>query len=197
MIFHEFDKIGKDLFSQALNNSHSGNISIRQGSRIIVTASGSMLHRLEISDLVTAPIFSDHDDLKPFFSGLAKKPSLETDVHRAVYKMTDALAIVHAHPPFTVTVADSADFIVPLDAEGSYYFKKIPVISAEKTIGSDEIAQRLPRILLKNRVPLAAVKGHGVFSCGLNLKDAYKWISSLENSCKLIVLKRAFKNHSY
>lgn len=198
-IFHTFDSIGKDLFNQSLNNSHSGNMSIRRANKILITASGSMLHRLSPSDLIELSINSkmdaslDNPSSRAYFSNI-KAPSIETVVHKSIYLKTDADAVVHAHSPFTVTIAQNSDSIIPFDAEGAYYFQEIPVVTARTTIGSEDIAELVPEIMLKNRIPLVVVRGHGVFSCGRNLVEAYKWISSLENSSRLLLLKNMYRD---
>lgn len=181
MIYQEFDAIGRDLFAHALNNSHSGNISALQGGRITITASGSMLHRLGWQDLVEVGI----NDTAP------SRASRELVVHREIYRRTNALAVVHAHPPFTIALAAQMNPIVPEDAEGAYYFGAIPVIDVSQAIGSDEVAERVPAEMVEKRTPLVVVRNHGVFSAGLTLWDAYQWISSLEHSCRILMMKSA------
>jgi L-fuculose-phosphate aldolase len=64
----------------------------------------------------------------------------------------------------------------------------IPVMSASLTVGSDEVAEKLP-LLLQN-YKAAIVRGHGSFAVGQMLEEAYQWTSSLEASCKMLYLHR-------
>jgi len=57
-------------------------------------------------------------------------------------------------------------------------------------VGSEETVRLLPSFLNGENV-VAVVKGHGSFAIGQNLEEAYKYTSSLENSCKIIVAVRA------
>ncbi|PKK91474.1 MAG: fuculose phosphate aldolase [Candidatus Wallbacteria bacterium HGW-Wallbacteria-1] len=182
MIYPEFDRVGRDLFDHTMNNSHSGNISILQGGRITITASGSMLHRLRRDDLVEVGI----NDLTP------SRASRELIVHRAIYRETNATAIVHAHPPYTVAISEDLEAIVPVDAEGAYYFGSIPVVSVGNAIGSDEVAGIVPVTLLKMGSPIVVVRNHGVFSVGRSLNEAFQWISSLEHSSRIIFIRSAY-----
>ena len=51
-ILPQFQRVGHDLFSRGLVSSHSGNLSIRAGERLIITRQGSMLAHLSEQDLV-------------------------------------------------------------------------------------------------------------------------------------------------
>ena len=114
--------------------------------------------------------------------------STEIKIHRAIYRSTSALAVVHAHPPAAVALSFLSDEIRPIDTEGIYYFKSIPVIATELTVGSDEVAERLPPILQDYKV--AVLRGHGSFAVGQMLEEAFQWTSSLEATCRVILYAR-------
>ncbi|MCL5058480.1 MAG: aldolase [Actinobacteria bacterium] len=176
-----FQQIGRDLFQSGLNNSHSGNISVRFGDRIIITRRGSMLGHLQVGDLIETGLDKNDSNIT-----LA---STEIRVHRAIYKGTPALAIVHAHPPHAISLSLAEDEIIPVDSEGSYLLHKIPVIHAEHTIGSEELEQSLPEMLKEYKAVM--VRGHGSFAVGQLPEEAYQWTSSLEHSSRIIMLTRA------
>jgi L-fuculose-phosphate aldolase len=115
--------------------------------------------------------------------------STEIGVHRAIYKKTSALAVVHAHPPCAVSLSLLEDEIIPVDSEGSYLTHRIPVIDAEFAIGSSELEEMLPEVLKKYR--LAMIRGHGSFATGQLLEEAYQLTSSLEHSCRIICISRS------
>jgi len=91
MILSQFQTVGRDLFTKGLVSSHSGNLSIRLGERIIITRRSSRLGCLEEHDLIETGL-SKNDRNTPL-------ASVELAVHRAIYQQTSALAIVHAPPP--------------------------------------------------------------------------------------------------
>jgi len=92
-MYELFREVGRDLFLAGHVTARHGNLSVRDGDRIYITRSGSMLSRLEPSDIITTRIEpSDRD----------RGCSRELVVHRAVYLATDATAICHAHPPHTM-----------------------------------------------------------------------------------------------
>jgi len=173
----EFAGIGRTLFEAGLNNSHSGNMSVRLGDRVLITRRGSMLGDLTETDLIDVGLNADD-------SGIALA-STEVNVHRAVYAATSHLAVVHTHPKTATALSMGRENIVPADDEGRYYFKRIPVLGARATIGSTELEQKLP-VLLKD-FPVVMVRGHGAFAAGGSLEEGLQYTHSLEWSCEILM----------
>jgi len=179
----DFQKFGRDLFLAGLNSSHSGNLSVRCGDRVIITRRGAMLGHLEGRDLIETGLEKNDSNII-----LA---STEIRVHRAIYKGTTALAIVHAHPVHAIALSLLEDEIIPLDSEGAYLLHKVPVLSAEHTIGSKELEEKLPALLKEYKIVM--IRGHGSFAVGQVLEEAYQWTSCLEHSCRITCLTHTFK----
>lgn len=112
--------------------------------------------------------------------------STEIGVHRAIYQETSALAVIHAHTPYAISLSIVRDEIVPIDDEGRYHLKKVPVLDVKESIGSEEVEKRIPPVL--QDYPAAIVRGHGTFALGENLEEAYNWITVVESICKVIYL---------
>ena len=185
MYFNAFRQVGNDFFVAGLNNSHSGNLSIRQNDELmVITRTGCMLHHIDHPDLITTSI--THDDSQ------TPKASRELPVHRSIYLHTNAKAIVHAHSPHVVAESLSGKHIennrlMLKDAEGLYYFPKgIPVIEAKNAIASNEVAELVIPAFKDSKIVI--VKGHGVFSIGETLEEAYHWVTGLEHSTKILFL---------
>jgi len=164
--------IGRDLFLRGLISSHAGNMSVRKGRTIWITRRGSMLGRLRMEDMVGVDI--EKTDAHVLMA------SSELAIHRAVYETTSALAFIHAHPPYATLLSMMRDEIIPIDSEGSYLFKKVPVVIVEKTIGSQEAGGVISEALQDYK--LVMMRGHGSFARGDVLEDAYMYTSSLEAS---------------
>jgi len=174
-IFRIFDKIGKHLVHQGLNTSHSGNISIRSGGKIIIKRRAAMLGNLEPEDLVECAL--EEEDSGSLIA------STELGVHRAIYKETDAMAVIHAHIPYGVTLSLIEDEITCIDAEGFALYKKVPVIEVEIPAGAYYTAIEVPKVL-KN-YPFVIVRGHGIFAKGMTLEDALQNVTGAEQSAKI------------
>ena len=172
----QFQTFGSDLFYRGLTSSHGGNISVRMGDRIIITRTGAMLAHLNEKDLIEIGLEEDDSNIM-----LA---SSELVVHREIYQNTSALAIVHVHPPYAVALSMIVeDAIFPVDSEGSYLFRKVPVMHTETTVGSKDVARIAAKVLREYKIFM--LRGHGCFSIGPVLEEAFQWCSSLEESCKI------------
>jgi L-fuculose-phosphate aldolase len=177
----QFQMFGNDLFLRGLTSSHGGNMSVRMGDRIIITRTGAMLGHLTETDLIETGLEENDSNVM-----LA---SSELVVHCAIYKNTSALAIVHVHPPHAVALSlVEQDEIIPVCNEGSYCFKKIPIIQTELTTGSKEVAKLASHWLREYK--LIMLRGHGCFSTGPVLEEAYQWCVSLEEACRVLYYLR-------
>ena len=174
--FKSFELVGKDLSNRGLVASHAGNLSIKSGKKIIITRRASMLGWLTPEDLVVTDLEEEDS-----FSGLLA--STETGVHRAIYKHTDAMAVIHAHSPCCVALSLIEDEITCLDAEGIFLYKKIPVVECNVPAGASEAAEKVPPIL-KN-YPVTVVRAHGVFAKGTTLEDALQNVTGTEQSADI------------
>ena len=162
-----------------LNDSHSGNISVRSGADFWISPTGACADTLEADALVRCPL----DSTPP------PGASLDAPLHRAVYlKNPIAGAVLHSHGPYSVAVTLSGQDFVPVDFEGQYYFSRIPVLD----IPYADYLQKSPQLVSEQlaRYPVVVVRGHGVYACAENLNLAYKWTCSFELSAKTWLLAR-------
>ena len=178
-MFEQFATIGRDLFVSGAVSSHGGNMSVRLGDRVLITRRGSMLGRLTERDVIETAL--EHDDSEIALA------STEIVVHRAIYAKTNALAIVHAHPVHTIMRSLIEDEIVPIDSEASYLLHKVPVYSLPLTVGSGEVAEAVSEGLKEYKC--VVLRGHGPFAIGTVLEEAFQWVSTLEQACKLLDLR--------
>jgi L-fuculose-phosphate aldolase len=174
-IFEMFRQIGRDLYVASLISSHGGNLSIRLGDRVVIKRRGAMLGNLQPNDLVETGL--EKND-----SGVALA-STELLVHRTVYQQTPALAIVHCHPRTAIAFSLSRDEFVPIDNEGSYLLKKVPVVTEEFASGTPEMAEKVAGALQNYKIVI--LRGHGSFATGQTLDEAFQWSSTLEESCQI------------
>jgi L-fuculose-phosphate aldolase len=176
-LFEQFRDIGRDIFDAGLTSSHGGNMSVRLGDRIIIKRRGAQFRRLVPEDFIETKLYEKD-------SGLMRA-STELIVHREIYLRTSALAVIHCHPRIAIALSLSRDEIIPIDNEGSYLLRKIPVVSVEFASGSREMAETVAEALQGYKVIMQ--RGHGCFSIGETLEDAYQWVSALEEVSDIIL----------
>ncbi|TNF47770.1 fuculose phosphate aldolase, partial [bacterium] len=163
-----------------LNNTHSGNMSMRVNDEVIITRHGAMLGDLGEEDLVVLGLDDAGED--------ASYASTEFELHRSIYLGSAALAVIHTHPRSATALSLMDDEIVPIDLEGCYYFQRVPVTAVDTDPASEELRQAIT-LQLRER-PLAVVKGHGAFAAAQNLEKCLQISHSLEWSCDIILRSR-------
>lgn len=198
-LLRRFKKVGAALMRADLNNTHSGNISLRDPGdpeRFFITASGAMCGSLEPEEIVPVR-FSDMS-----WSG-ARKPSSETNTHRRVLELPGAAACVHCHAKAATAVSlepastpvflhpsaaggdDETRLFQPVDFFGAGLIGAAPVAAFTRAVGSIEMEQRIPCAL--RRAPLTLAAGHGPFARGGSLEECLHYLSVLENSALVAI----------
>jgi len=179
----QFQSVGHDLFSQGLVSSHSGNLSIRLGDRIIITRRGCRLGCLEEHDLIETGV-SENDRFTPL-------ASTELAAHRAIYQETPALAIIHAHPSHAIALSLGETEIVPSDVEGLSIVNQVPVLGWHMEVKIGGLVDIIAQALKQHRIVM--VHGHGSFAIGQLLEEAYNYTTTLEASCQVICVLRSLE----
>lgn len=176
LILSTLAEVGADLYQAGLVSSHGGNLSVRSGTDMWITGTGTMLGRLRERHI--ALVHADGSHLGP-------PPSSDTLLHSTIYALGGAAAgaIVHAHPHHAIALSFDTDLFVPIDLEGQLHLKEVPVIEQ----GLNQTAQ-LAAALQKNVVAL--LRGHGAYARGGTLWEALHWITALEESAHIAWLRR-------
>jgi len=186
MLLTQFQTLGRDLFARGLVSSHSGNMSIRLGDRLIITRRGCQLGCLEENDLIETGI-NKNDRSTPL-------ASTELPVHRAIYQTTSAQAIIHAHPPHTVALSLTETEVVPKCTEGLATLGQVPVLGWHMEVRSKRMAGMIARSLKEHQIIM--VHGYGSFAIGQLLEEAYKYTTTLEESCQVLCLLKSLGAHT-
>ncbi len=162
------------LRQYGLNDSHSGNLSVRCGNDYWITPSGACADTLEADALVRCSMDADP----------ASGASLDAPLHRLVYQRTPGASVVmHSHGAHSVAMTLGGDDFVPVDFEGQYYFPRIPVLSIAYADYLEKAPAAVAEALAEHLV--AVVRGHGVYAAAENMNLAYKWTCSFELSAKI------------
>ena len=179
-MYNDFIQFGKMLWDAGLIHLTSGNISLRKGSVIYVTRTGSLLGALTANDIVTVNLENTLRD---------KGASSETPVHRAIYLANPEIqSVVHAHPPHATALSLDYHTIKPIDSD-SLYIPEVPVLTnCPYGEGSKCVAAEFP-ILFKNH-HVSIIGGHGAFSVGKDIREATARLSMMENQCRLLFMRR-------
>ena len=171
------------LYDKSLITVLSGNASVKCGEGFLITPSGVPKHK--ISQLT----FVDLNDL----SWRGPKPSIEYRMHAFIYKNSDARAVVHAHNPLTVLLADLHEEALDpsLYVESRYAIRKIAVVERLEA-GSLELAEAVGR-KVREGADLVVLKGHGVIAWGNDAYDALNKVEAIEYVARLQLHEKCLK----
>ncbi len=176
-LYRAFFEVGEDLFAQGLISAIAGNFSVREGEGLWITRRGVRKNRLAPGDLVWLPLDPD-----PERDAAA---SVELPLHRAVYRATDAGAVVHAHPRTAVALSFGQEAIRPIDLEGRVLLEEVPVYDPAQKSASEEAARAVAEGL--SRRPVMMLRGHGAFARGRDLFEAYARLTVLEEAAQILL----------
>ncbi|MEV0603325.1 S-methyl-5-thioribose-1-phosphate isomerase [Streptomyces sp. NPDC050315] len=192
-------RFSRDLYERGWMPGTSGNLSVRlpgPGNHALITASGRDKGELTPRDMLRVDAETgertEPTDLRP---------SAETAIHTAVYRTTDARAVIHVHSPYATAVASlygdtSGTASVPLEryellkglglADPSRTalpvfanWPDVPRIAAEVAAHLGRTEQPAPGLLITD---------HGVTVWGSDLSQARNRLECLESICQLMLL---------
>lgn len=168
------------LYALGWMRGTSGNVSLRAGARLLVTASGvdkSMLgdeHVVEVDALGAA------------MPGQARKASAEARVHAAILDAAHAGAVVHVHAMSGVLAAARWPHGVPLvDAEqlkGIGRAAEGDLVTVPVVANSQDMADLSARVVsaMDAGVPCVIVAQHGIYTWADSLEEAVARTESLD-----------------
>lgn len=173
-------KTGVILYNKDLIYATNGNISVRNGKDIYITATG----------LCKADLKSD-DILRVNTSGKVAKgaPSIELNMHLGIYKnRKDINAVILAHPFFTnlIGIQPGALNLSALP-DMEKHLKDVDFIRSIKP-GSAELAKAVTAAIKKTDI--IVIHRYGAVTAGSDLSDARYKLERLEYLAKFLVFKQ-------
>lgn len=166
----ELVAVGATLSRRELIRGREGNLSCRLDDRtILLTPRGADKGRLLPSDLIRCRLDQPPPD----------QASTEAPTHMAVYRRCpEVRALVHAHPPALLALAARGRRPDPeLLEEGKVLVPRLELLLPMPP-GSGRLAEACATAL--TRVPVAVVRGHGVFCTGDDVWQALERVQVVE-----------------
>ena len=159
----------------------AGNLSIRDGDRVLITPRGAELGAVDPRDLVDVAL-ADGTVAAGNGSHPPSRPSSETPLHRSIYAMCDAGAIVHTHAHYCTVLSTLVDELPAIHYAISAFGGPVRVARYE-TFGTDALARSVCEALHDRRGALMA--NHGAVVAGRDIEHAValaiqlEWLASI------------------
>ncbi|UTF50405.1 TrmO family methyltransferase [Desulfomicrobium sp. ZS1] len=165
---------GRDGWQRGLFAGFNGNVSMRQGERVIITATGSAKGHLSPKDLAVV-------DLATGTPLSSVRASSELAVHLDIYRnQPQAKAIVHTHPPKLLALSLRGEgplLDLPL-FEGRVFADKLTRVPAHRP-GTPELAQAVG--LASRDFEAVFMDNHGLVCWGGSMIQALGLSEELES----------------
>lgn len=162
---------GQRLVTDRLVYGSAGNLSIRIGDKIVMSPSGLNY------DVITTEHVNVLAADGTILDGTGKRSS-EWPMHRRVYDLTDAGAVIHTHSPFGVTVGTICDEIPAVHYSVLRLGGPTVRVAAYTTFGSDGLAENVTGALEGRFACL--LQNHGAVAYGADIGEAYDRVQLIE-----------------
>ena len=174
-------------YERGLTTSTGGNFSMRVGSVMLITPSGLDKSSLKAEDIAEVDIETGKN-LTP-----DKKLSIETEMHRLIYKKRpDCVSVMHSHPTFCCLYSASNESIdTTLIAESWYLLDRVVKIPYA-LMGTKELAERVSDYAGRGGHAFL-LENHGALCIGKSPLNAFDRLECLEQAAKLSALSHLVK----
>lgn len=165
----------------------AGNVSVRDGDRVWVTASGIDL--ATCTDEHVTEVDLDGRVVDGRFA-----PTSEIDLHLGIYADTSTTAVVHSHAPWSTAVACVLDELPVLHYQ-QMSLGGVVRVAPYATFGTPELADHVREALVDRQAALMA--NHGSVAIGLSLDKAVEhallleWLAVLHHRAHALGTPRA------
>jgi L-fuculose-phosphate aldolase len=158
------------MVREGLADGMSGNLSARAGGLIAITPSGAPYEDMAPADICL---------VRPGDGSTAAggRPSTETPMHLAVYRATDAEAIVHTHSPFVIALSTVLDEL-PAVHYAMAGLGGLVRVAPYARFGTQELADGAVAALAGRTAVI--LRNHGSLAYGTSLGQAYDRARTLE-----------------
>ena len=175
----------KRLYNRGLTTPSGGNISIRRGNLVFITA--SQIDKATIGLCNVAIVDLKGKNLTPRL-----KPSMETFMHLSIYQTRpDIKAIVHAHPPLSSAFSAQQNLLsTDINSEAILILGNIGFTSYQP-MGSDKLANHVAHEAQFHNVIF--LQHHGVVALGTSLGEALDRIEVLESVAQITFVRKLFE----
>lgn len=181
--------LGASFFNRGLTFGRTGNISVRDRGRILLTPTGVSLGALDPAGLSELDLNGAH------LSG--PRPSKEGFLHVAMYRARpSAAAVIHLHSTHSVAVSclddvDPHDVLPPLTAYYAMRVGHLPLLPYHAP-GDDRLGPLVEGTAARHHALLLA--NHGPVVAGRDLAAAADAVEEIEETARIFLLLRGMRS---
>lgn len=179
----ELVELGAALYDRGLTPGRTGNLSVRDGDRIMISPTNVCMGRLDPARLSVVSSDGEHRS--------GDRPSKELVLHQALYQHhPECTAVAHLHSTHAVAVSCLPD-LDPNNALPTitpYFAMRVgalPVVEYAHP-GSADLEDQVARVARQSRCLL--LRNHGSLAAAKTLESAVDAVEEIEETARLFLL---------
>jgi len=185
----DFVRIGRQLHKEGLVHADVGAVAILnpdEAGLMHTSTKGAILGQMTERHIASGRLGQTAPDNAP-----EQWRMLEVLIASKSLQTKGPAACIHTHPPFATSISCEKDLIVlkPIDMEGINHLGNIVIVDPD-TDNPDEYLRHLAEALKQGNMKAVVVRGHGVFSTGVDFDEAWRWASVIEHSMRVLMHAR-------
>jgi L-fuculose-phosphate aldolase len=175
---------GRVLTSQDQGDFVAGHVTVRlpdEPHRFLMKPAGIGLDEMTPDEVITVDLEGQK------VAGEMMRHN-EVYIHSEIMRVrSDVQAVVHTHAPHAVAFSSLGRELLPVNNEGAYFYKKLPVFSeTTDLIVTQERGAAVARSLQNNHALI--LRNHGIVTAGRSIEEAVWLALKLERACRVQLL---------
>ncbi|MGE4485094.1 MAG: class II aldolase/adducin family protein [Oscillospiraceae bacterium] len=183
----EVIKYSKLVYWRRLVSAAGGNISMRCGENVLITASNVSLREVTADGVILCNM-----DGNVLEGNSSLKPSKETRFHLSIYKSRPEVgAVIHAHPCYSTAFSLGGEKLPLNTVSAKLKLIDVPIIQ-EAPPGSAELAENVRLAVSEDHTDAFAylMRAHGILTMGRTMKESFDLAELLEDTSKIAILNK-------
>lgn len=166
-----------------LTPGRTGNLSVRSGETVAITPTGVPYTEISPSDVPLLDL-----DGKQVSGEL--EPSSEVPMHLGIYRELDVGAILHAHSPWTTTLAVLREPLPPVHYMIALAGESVPV-AEYAPYGTAELAEHAVTEMTAAGTRAVILANHGLVAAGEDAAAAVETAQAVESTARVYLQARS------
>ncbi len=169
-------------YARGLVTAAGGNVSMRCGDQVVITASDVSLRDVSDETLIVCDL-----DGKLISCPEGLRPSKETVLHLKVYRArADVTSIIHVHPPYSVGYSINDRKIPVLTASSKMKINDVPVAGYANP-GSEELSGYVEKTVKSAPEYIHAIvlKAHGIIAYEKSMSSCFDIAELVEDTAHI------------
>ncbi len=178
------------LYQRGLVGAAGGNVSIRAGDNILITAGGKSLRNITADEILVLDMQEKLID-----GGTDLKPSKEASLHINVYRAReDVDCVIHVHPVYATSFAVSGKTIPMVTASSKLKLIGIPLIEYAGP-GSEKLAAQVYQGVCRAPQNTSAVllESHGLIAFSNGIENCFNIAELAEETARIAYVSGQIK----